>query len=75
MIDILQWLGCITGIAGALLLALNTNKSGWGFVLFLTSNMFWLLFGILTNAPGIVVMQLAFTITSSIGIYRWLFVH
>ena len=53
MIDFLQWAGCITGVAGASLLALNTKNSGWGFVLFLVSNGFWTAFGIQTNAPGL----------------------
>ena len=45
MIDFLQWAGCLTGVAGASLLALNTKNSGWGFVLFLVSNGFWTAFG------------------------------
>jgi hypothetical protein len=45
-IDALQWAGCATGVAGALLLALNTKRSGWCFVLFLISNGFWTAFGI-----------------------------
>lgn len=74
MIDTLQWLGCISGVAGSLLLALNTSRSGWGFVLFLVSNVFWIVFAVATNTPGLVAMQLAFTLTSSVGIYRWFFV-
>ena len=74
MIDFLQWAGCITGVAGASLLALNTKNSGWGFVLFLVSNGFWTAFGIQTNAPGLITTQLVFTATSVFGIYRWLVV-
>lgn len=71
-LEILQWLGCITGVAGSLLLALNTRHSGWGFVLFLVSNGFWTLFALETHAPGLLAMQLIFTATSLVGIYRWL---
>lgn len=70
--DSLQWLGCFTGVAGSLLLAINTRHSGWGFVLFLISNGFWAAFGIVTDAPGLIAMQVIFTITSTVGIYRWL---
>jgi hypothetical protein len=70
--DILQWTGCVTGISGSFLLAINTRYSGVGFLLFLISNGFWTLYGIATNAPGLIAMQIAFTITSMIGIYRWL---
>lgn len=71
-LDALQWAGCATGVAGALLLALNTRHSGWGFVLFLISNGFWTAFGLQTGAPGLVATQVIFTATSLLGIYRWL---
>ena len=71
-LDALQWAGCATGVAGALLLALNTKNSGWGFVLFLISNGFWTAYGIQTGAPGLVATQVIFTATSVLGIYRWL---
>ena len=34
--DTLQWLGCISGVVGSLLLALHNRHSGWGFVFFKT---------------------------------------
>lgn len=74
ILDALQWAGCATGVAGALLLALNTKHAGWGFVLFLISNGFWTAFGIQTNAPGLITTQIIFTATSLLGIYRWLVV-
>jgi hypothetical protein len=70
--DTLQWLGCATGASGALLVASKVKYSGYGFILFLTSNMFWTAYGLAINAPGLIVMQGIFTITSLIGIYRWL---
>lgn len=71
-LDALQWAGCATGVAGALLLALNTKHSGWGFVAFLISNGFWTAYGIQTDAPGLITTQVIFTATSLLGIYRWL---
>lgn len=71
-LDALQWAGCATGVAGALLLALNTKHSGWGFVLFLISNGFWTAYGIQTHAVGLITTQIVFTATSLLGIYRWL---
>lgn len=62
------WAGSITGLAGAGLLALHNAISGWGFVLFLLSNGFWLLYGYQTRARGLILMQVGFTITSSVGI-------
>ena len=72
IIDALQWAGCATGAAGSLLLALNNKNSGWGFVLFLVSNGFWVAFGIQTGAPGLIATQVIFTATSLLGVYRWM---
>lgn len=71
-LDALQWAGCATGVAGALLLAVNTRHSGQGFVLFLVSNGFWIAYGIQTHAVGLITTQVVFTATSLLGIYRWL---
>ena len=73
LLDITQWLGCFTGIAGAFLLALNNKNSGWGFALFLISNAFWIAYGIETKATGLIVTQSFFSVTSGLGIYRWLY--
>lgn len=71
--DLIQWLGFATGASGALLLAMNKPYSGYGFVAFLLSNGFWLGYGLRTGAHGLVAMQIVFTITSLVGIKRWLF--
>lgn len=68
----LEWTGAVCGLAGSLLIALKTRYSGWGFVLFLASNMAWLAFGLLTQTYGMVAMQVGFTVTSLIGIRCWL---
>lgn len=68
----MEWAGAATGLAGAALLALHVEASGWGFVFFLASNVAWMGFGILTRAWGLVTMQLGFMATSVTGIFRWL---
>lgn len=70
--DWLQWVGCATGVIGSLLLATRSKWSGWGFVSYLTSNACWVTFGLLTRAPGLVVMQVAFTATTILGVWQWL---
>lgn len=72
MIAILEWTGCLTGLCGAALLALKNRYSGWGFALFLVSNVAWIAYGIATHANGLIVMQIGFTITSALGIWNWL---
>jgi nicotinamide riboside transporter PnuC len=72
MLEVIEWAGCITGLSGATLLAMNNRYSGWGFVLFLASNVAWIAFGLLSNATGMVVMQFGFTATSLMGVWKWL---
>lgn len=68
----MEWMGCITGAIGALILATNTRISGWGFVVFLVSNACWIGFGWLEARPSIVYMQIVMTATSLLGVHRWL---
>ena len=67
----LEWLGAITGMLGAGLLALNLDVSKLGWILFLLSNYFWIAFAILNKLWGLLWMQLVFTATSITGIIRW----
>ncbi|PIQ12148.1 MAG: hypothetical protein COW70_10945 [Hydrogenophilales bacterium CG18_big_fil_WC_8_21_14_2_50_58_12] len=72
MTEVIEWFGCITGVLGAAMLAANNRWSGYGFVLFLISNVAWIGFGIMSHAYGLVSMQGVFTITSVIGIWQWI---
>ena len=67
-----EWMGSCLGLAGAGLLSLNVKASRFGWLLFLLSNMAWIVYGIRTEAQGLVVMQIGFTFTSLVGVYRWL---
>lgn len=67
----LEWLGSALGLLGAFVLALNASFSGWGFVAFLASNCALLAFAARQELNGIFCMQLGFTGTSLLGIYRW----
>jgi nicotinamide riboside transporter PnuC len=69
--DTLQWLGCISGVVGSLLLALHNRHSGWGFVFFLISNVFWISYGFAIGAMGLISMQCIFFVTSVLGVYKW----
>ena len=67
-----QWLGSALGIIGALLLALKTPWSPYGWVSFLLSNFAWIIFAYRQHVWSMLVMQLVFTGTSVLGIYRWI---
>lgn len=68
----LEWSGAVLGLAGSALLAANTRHSGWGFVAYLLSNACWIGFALHGDAYGLLTMQIGFTLTSALGIYRWL---
>lgn len=65
-------LGAATGIGGAGLLALNVSWSGIGWILFLVSNFLWIQYGWKNRMRSLVIMQLGFTVTTLVGIWRWL---
>lgn len=71
-VSVVEWGGAAFGIVGAALVAMNNRYSGFGFVAFLASNACLITFGILTSAFGLVTMQIVFTGTSLVGIWRWL---
>lgn len=69
---ILEWTGAGLGLVGAALLSLNLKASRYGWLFFLLSNFAWTAYGIKTGAYGLVSMQVGFTFTSLVGVYRWL---
>jgi len=71
-VEIFEWMGCVTGVLGSLLLAARHPRAGWGFVLYFFSSCAWLSYGILVGASGLVSMQMVFIATALIGIYNWL---
>jgi hypothetical protein len=70
----LEWSGCGIALIGAYLLAHKTDYTGYGFIFYLLSNVLWMVYGIITRAWGMIVMQVGFTYTSLLGVYNWLWV-
>lgn len=69
---LLSWLGTVSGILGALLVALHIEASGWGFVLFLISSASWLVVGVWRLDAALAWLNVAFALCNLIGIWRWL---
>jgi len=61
-----------SGLLGALLLALKVRISAWGWVCFALSNAGWIAFSWGNSHWFLLVQQLGFSITSAIGIWKWL---
>lgn len=74
LLAVLEWVGAAFGVCGAVAVAVNRPWSKWGFVLFAVSNVCWLAQGILTRSGGMIVMQCAYAVINTVGIYRWIIV-
>ena len=69
-IQVCEWLGAGLGLLGAYLLATHTRVSRWGWVAFLASNVAMIGFALGAGAYGLLLMQLGFMGSSSLGCYR-----
>ncbi|QIL81839.1 nicotinamide mononucleotide transporter [Diaphorobacter sp. HDW4A] len=69
---LIELISALMGMIGALLLATRSRFAGWAFVLWLISNVGWIIFGAGNQHVFFIVQQVVFTVTSLIGIYRWL---
>lgn len=71
-LNTIEWSGSVIGLLGAGLVASNTTVSGFGFIAFLASNYFWIAYALRVKSRPLLLMQVGFTLTSVLGIVRWL---
>lgn len=67
----IQYLAAIFGASGALLFAVPGVHPIWGFAAFLISNFCWLYFASQQRHRGLFWQQVAFLVTSLVGIWNW----
>ena len=72
---VLEWAGCGLGLAGASLLALNCEISRYGWIAFLAANVAAAVFAHRVRAYGLLLQQIGFFGTSSLGLYRAFWPH
>lgn len=70
-VERISWTGSLLGVVGAGTLALNMPWSGVGWYLFLGSNSSWIAYALFKRVPSLLLMQIAFTLTSLLGVFRW----
>jgi hypothetical protein len=71
-IALLPWAGCLAGATGSLLLALKIKCSGWGFAVYLVSNVAWIVVGLVTGLYALSVQGAIFSATAAVGVWQWL---
>lgn len=66
----LEWLGCISGLLGASMLASNTYLSKYGWWAFFVANLAMIGLAIVIDRTGLLIQQIGFTATSILGLHR-----
>jgi len=72
MTRILEGVGAVAGIVGAGLIASNTQLSSYGWIGFSISSVTLAAFAIYIRAWWMLAMQICFSITNAVGLWRWL---
>jgi hypothetical protein len=70
--EILEHIGAVMGILGAVLLASNTRLSRYGWLGFMVSSLALTGFAYLIEAWSLLAMQSCFVATNGFGLWRWL---
>jgi hypothetical protein len=71
MLQRIEWLGTLSGIIGACLLASNTAASPWGYPLFAVSAVCWTWAGALRKSRPMLFLNGFYIIVNLVGILRW----
>lgn len=69
---VIEVISAVFGVLGTVLLALNGPRAGWGFVAYLVSNAGWIAFAWIHGHWGLWAQQMAFTVSSLLGVWIWL---
>lgn len=75
MTDIIQWSATLTGIAAAILVALNLGAriTGWGFLIFIFSSVGWIAFALLEREIPLAIQNGVLFCVNVIGVWRYWF--
>lgn len=72
MENIFEYIGAITGTAGAIILALKCRYSPWAWPLWLVSSLAWIAYSVSAEVYGLLGQQLVFALINVMGTWRWL---
>lgn len=72
MNKLLSTLAMITGVIGALLIALNINMFEVGYSLFLSSSVLWVVYSVKTKQMNLLLMNIVFTAINLIGLINFI---
>ncbi|MEQ9663653.1 MAG: hypothetical protein RLN87_14025 [Parasphingopyxis sp.] len=78
LVSILQWYGAGAGALAALIVSLNlgAQKTGYGFIIFVTSSIALVIWGFAANEGIAIGLQnIILLAINCIGVYRYLIAH
>ena len=72
--EILEWYATISGVIAALMLASDTGRriTGFGFVLFCTMNIAWIIFARMDDTGGLMWQNIILFGVNLIGVWQYL---
>ena len=70
--QLIEFISAALGLLGAALLATRSHWAGWAFVVWLISNIGWIVFGAGNQHWYFIAQQVGFTVTSVLGVWTWL---
>jgi nicotinamide riboside transporter PnuC len=72
MIEPLEWIGALVGIAGALMMAMNHRVSPWAYPVWIVASLAMFVFAWEGQHFGLALQQAVFFCINLLGLYRWL---
>ena len=69
---VFEWVGAVTGIAGAAMVASHSKYSPYGWISFLVSSSCMSVFAVMTQAWGLLLLEGCFILTNLLGLWRGL---
>jgi hypothetical protein len=75
LLELLEWYGAIAGAIAALIISLDLGRraTGWAFVIFVTSSLALIGWGLLgEESEGIGTQNIVLFVINVIGVYRYL---
>lgn len=67
-----EWIGSAAGIAGALMMAVNTRVSPWAYPVWVLASIALLAFALGGGHHALAMQQAVFTAVNALGCWRWL---
>ncbi|CAB3754729.1 nicotinamide mononucleotide transporter [Paraburkholderia humisilvae] len=69
---LVEWGAAISGVVGSEVLAQKTDYSPYGWLIWILSNVLWIMFSIKRRTYGLLAMQVFYTGISIQGAMNWL---